>query len=1101
MISNTTLNTNVSEFVPCYAAPSIAVNDCTAAELIRTSTLNADVPEFLPRNYYVQSNTEVTDVTPQEVFAEEAHESNSSEDINASPPTKMAPSQQSVDDGSLAKHSISAPNNNIISSTIISNSSDTDLTNASSSTVPQPVIGFSYADAVAAVVAAPPEDRTAEPLSPPSQKFVKKPTEMKTRRTGTTKPSPAKRSSRNKPQQKIVKIADPINQVAPEKNHSVPTYAQMVGPVVVPPVVVAVPVVKSVSEPATKKETIIIDEPELDAATLQAIALSMAPTPPKWQTITSTKGKKKTLVVEVASDFWDEHASSEAPNPNPNAVLPKDSIVSSVVNAVVEEEVVRKTTDVVKPKKTKAKKNAKRTKVESSEVIKPVETIPSTAEASSTPTSDSVDDLLKEFSDDIDLSLIDFEAVPSIFVNAITTSAIYTEPSIEKSRNPPGFTMNGSMGFGGNGGGKFDFIGNRRMLREEEEMVMRVMRSLSVLEQEVVVNESANEAAVEKEQEIVSNILVVNAAEQELITKEETGEQKIAAEDKQDMEKVCPALADKVVEEMKEIKEIDNKVVTIENNSPLECFPIEDVILCHAQQVPREDIVVEIKPTETLKFVSIADENIKMELVSKASEAKPEAINCHPISIESKMETDDLHQVNITELSSSTQLLSKATEECDPIDFLVKRSTMSNQNQKASDTAVHVIDAIQADASMLKVVVERSDAFQTIEKINGGIESNSIRFSNEKTPQLTDEKTDVVDAAAAAATLVNFEPSDNEMVSDLSSAYDDEDDDDDDDNTVITQLNEYIEDVMVDSAVIDDDDMILDTVTDGEIEDLIKQAEHIVRLSGTAASDWMMAANRTDDDDDVYKDRIESPRSSEDSGILDNHDDAATSSESDSGERADRRSAVGQHQGGSITQAVCRWLVQKQKEDSPEPILRLPGDPILSDKIEKSIQRIQISEMFKSYAADNDFDDDDDDDEDNENEPDDGDEEESVSSNSSEVDQSKNVKSNPLHVLSVSRKSATNRQLHRNRVATTTTTNESDSKLVVLGEPDILEYWENDPMLQQLLNNTDKKIIRSSKNNNNSNIKKNVVNERQRKSEKTPGRRNYLKTPEICCIM
>lgn len=88
-----------------------------------------------------------------------------------------------------------------------------------------------------------------------------------------------------------------------------------------------------------------------------------------------------------------------------------------------------------------------------------------------------------------------------------------------------------------------------------------------------------------------------------------------------------------------------------------------------------------------------------------------------------------------------------------------------------------------------------------------------------------------------------------------------------------------------------------------------------------------------------------------------------------------------------ITEAVSRWLEKKQKEKTPEPILRIPDDPILSEKIgltilgRNRIKRSTISSLT-STDEDDDFD----------------------FTTDSEIEYeepSKNLKSNPLPVSSV----------------------------------------------------------------------------------------------------
>lgn len=760
-----------------------------------------------------------------------------------------------------------------------------------------------------------------------------------------------------------------------------PTYAQIIAPIISATRVISS--VVAVDPPKQVKiETVITDEHS---------KILPKPMPPiqSWHTVKS-KGKKKIQPVELSEDFWNEIEPEPTVITAPKIIElpPMLPVIETVPEVIVEPKPKANNLKASKkPKKSKAKKSSKQLSVSpDSEVIERnfvglsvdiINECNDQIDSKSLVPIKVVEDSSR--AEEFDISEFDFESNPAIFVNAITPSAIYTEQIVDKTmlNNSSGFSLNGSMNFNNC---KFDFgsggKGSSRVLREEEEMVMRAMRSLSFV----------NESKVD----------LIKPIEIELVS---------APDDLMEEQLLDDTIA--IPQDLIE-KEDDNKcqLTVVTEPEAVDCSEIN---------------VIE----NTLREV----ENVRVESFKEGSEA----VHSFAVDLETETEIKVQHQ-QLADLSN--EFTQNVPEEI-------------IESENIQDVLVCEEDLVESSVSMETYIVSSNEIDEISDAINQHEESAVTDFS-----KVPDDENDIIvndnvktdssmtEMDTVGSSNASAEPADIDSVS-----VDHYDEYDEDSSTVVTQLNGYIEDVMVDpnfdTSVDEDDDMIIDIVTDGDIEELIKQATKIVQLTN-GSTDWKnitsdpfdaTASMMTEADDKDHQDRIESPRSSEDSGILDNHEDTMNSSEYDSGDCGVAESVT--PPSGSLTQAVSRWLVQKQKEKSVEPILRLPGDPLLSESIEKSIQRIQISAMLKSYADDDDYGEDDEDDDELMTSDE--------SDNEIEMPAPKNSKSNPLHVLSAEND---NDQTCK-RVANVNSKTLHATPIDALDQPDILEYWENDPMLHQ----------------------------------------------------
>lgn len=1093
LIFHTTLNTNVLEFVPrCAQHPSKTLPDeivpspssvepTTTSLYVPKSTLNVDVAEFLPRNY-IKASVDVPEIPEIE---ESIVVPSQSSEINADTPkdidTTIKPKSNhrfrnipAVAIPAATTPDINKPSYSSISANRINSLIDNRSDKSSVAVVKESLDFEKIAPAKIehVIMKSDLESKIVEsPVKKQEFIFVERNKKQRNNRKISNKVSNKSTVKGNvlvSNQTKIDRINsnDNIVIVKPDEKpvlqieqivQQLPTYAQIIAPIISATKVISTVVTVEPSK-QLKPEAVITDENR------KVIPQPIQPVQ-AWHTVKS-KGKKKIQPVELSEDFWDE----KEPEPTVK-IAPKitESTIQLPAIETVPEVTIEPKPKVTnlktpkKPKKSKAKKSSKQLttstdleKIQQNFVESSVDIINECNEEIESENLVSIEvaeDSSKQ--EDFDISDFDFESNPAIFINAITPSAIYTEPIVEKTmlKNSSGFSLNGSMNFGNC---KFDFgsggKGSSRVLREEEEMVMRAMRSLSF----------PKELKVDLMKPI--EIELVSAPEKQLET---------------------------IPQDF-----IKNELTNVHEPESLDCSEINEI----------KNTIDEV-------------ENVQIERSEEGSEAVLKHVKSY--------ETDSYA---VVEIEVEHQQLSDVSNE---IKQNVPEEVIVSENvQKAL-----VCEEDQLDASAGMDTVSSNEAEEISDTINQHEESATTDFS--EVPDNEDDiinivKTDssMTDIELVGSSAGSTEPGDIDNISEVLSSADNYDEYDEDSSTVVTQLNGYIEDVMVDPNFDtsvdeddeDDDDMIIDTVTDGDIEELIKQATKIVQLTN-GSTGWLnitsepfdsTASMMIETDDKDHQDRIESPRSSEDSGILDNHEDTMNSSEYDSGDCGVAESVT--PPSGSLTQAVSRWLVQKQKEKSVEPILRLPGDPLLSDSIEKSIQRIQISAMLKSYADDDDYGEDDEDDDELMTSDE--------SDNEIEIPAPKNSKSNPLHVLSAEND---NDQTCKRVAANVNSKTLDTASIDALDQPDILEYWENDPMLQQpptsanktrinyaqLLDSvgtktTDDILLSNNCYNNNDNTKlSNKTNncsstlQQQQLNHKTAPKSsssfNYFKPPEMSC--
>lgn len=869
-------------------------------------------------------------------------------------------------------------------------------------------------------------------------------------------------------QQKILKQEKTVAQPA------LPSFAQLLRPVAIAPVVVK-PIVVEINEQLAKPLPAVtsskpIDKPTdaVELAQLKAAIVATA-TAPTWHTI-KVNGKKRTVLQEEPADFWEE---KEEEAPKKPIVVPADLKAKPVAIPVTVEELTVDEDVPVVTRKPKTKKSKSKKANNKSEIIqhRPIEEIPTTIGAVA-----NVDE------DQFDLEEYNFVTDPeAIFANAIAPINLYASPRSDKSL----MSQSGSNSFGGmfaspNFGVKSSM--NDAMLRQEEDMVMRIMRSLSSVEPKSPIE-------VDDAKQLNAKTLL-----------EETNTIKTAKSDgkKDEVEDLVDELTDKndLICEAFLNTEFDVAPVTVSKGiveDPIQS--INDInldsIASELQETTNEESKFDVCEStddilnETSKYTLSNGSNIKVfaDLLNNAKNLKFSSENGIDISEqrnELQNETATNGEENLVNGSHEHKLQNGHAKSngrlvFEPEDHVDQPDLLDNSDQLITGTEYNSIDGVGSEAILDGNVDNTNDILPNeIIQLTNGCEANGHGATNENGHgigtlatddilQLSIGKMDQNSTVSTHESCIKVdglfkyeEPEESESSldqndTDGSSELSSITDTDDDDRTVVGPLDGYIEDVMINERdsqnlltcgeCYDGDDSIIDPIHDGDIDELIKQAEHIVRLS-TDVGSWAKATQSTV----LYKEqeRNESPRSSEDSGILENHDEPITSAtESESGQSD-------QYLKFPLTEAVARWLQEKQKEKSPEPIIRIPEHPILSGQIEKSIQRFQISEMLKSYA----------DDEEDDADEYDGDD---VSTDDSEAEvleatntPPKNLQSNPLPALSADRTTADNID---NRVATpnapgstTVTPHQTASKetrrVSAEDDPDILEYWENDPMLQ-----------------------------------------------------
>lgn len=771
---------------------------------------------------------------------------------------------------------------------------------------------------------------------------------------------------------------------------SQPTYAQMVGPVpkprandvkpdtvhVVPGNVVPLPV-----EESTMFDAIEEVKPAVKIET-------------KWQTV-RPKGKKKifSVMCDEPDDQWndfDEEKPIEVDEtkkvtpPTSEQIVIDEQIVTNDVS--MDATTTPTTTPAkVKPPKTeksklklKAKKSQKKIKekiVKSNGISDGEATIPN---GTSTPKIDKpksksvtpiIDELFvnegKEFLNDIDISNFNFEPNPSMFVNAITNSGIFTDNSLT-GKSKAGLALNNSLKLLN----AFDFCKTKEnvLLKEEEEMVIRVMKSLNQTDNRIVKNDAYR--CINVDDDVKLNVEKVEKNIFDGVNGHNDTHDDDDVDDKKDDEIIGAELLNVKCEVNGNGDEMNEKDNTTEPESMLtNGHKIEDAILTNGQ-------------------LDEVDQN------GMATDSKIESItNGNQLITELKLNNGP--EIDVINVHAQT-------ESCEMDAFV--------EDDKNEDDVTNVAD---------KIETETIDAIEESDGINKDCTTN-IKYDDEAHSDLS-ELSDENDETIVSQSNDCFEYDEIETIKEV-------------------DVTELIDDLQFDDEFVlgSDEDVNVDKTNDNEI----KPQDDITMMPEISMEDEAVPQNIfIENESDIAKteitlndieeskgqDRIQSPRNSEDSGILESsQDDGRYFSESDT-DKTEQISI----KNFPLTDAVSRWLEEKQKEKSPEPIIRLPNDPELSQRIEKSLlNRVHISQIFDDYEDDE-------------------------SSDESETEYetgSKNLISNPLRVLFRKNETTITTSNHssngiRKRVASRKLDSDRSS-MAAADEPDILEYWENDPMLQ-----------------------------------------------------
>lgn len=1020
LISRTTLNTNVSEFVPRHLQSSPS-----------RTTLNVEVEEFHPRSYIqpaVQTKTTNdkfgTKQTSPEAQKVTILHRNATDTYNTQP----TPSDEASYKNKLEPVPLPVPSAIIddTSSTLISSISSRDKYDDNvngvdnSKTIEKrvdPVNVKADLDDKAVIMHTKQHENILENVKKTKLNNIQKTSKSSPRKTNnghkkdvrngkggrgitiiekrengsTASTKEALQPTESK--QKDGAIPVEVNNKAEVDKPNQPTYAQMLGPVAKPKVNKTkleqplIPLQESAVPPtAIESKTSQIVEEVKPAVKVEAT---------QWLTV-RPKGKKKIVSVtydepEMQWDDCDEQKSVEVNEKITKVVEPAaDQFQKEEQNAVAaaaSDDKTAQPTEVKPPKndKAKAKKMQKKIKAKNakSNGIAVIETAEPKPNSTSTPKSNKlkpkpevpiIDDLFgtdsNEILSDVDISNFSFETNPSMFVNAITntSSDIFTNNSLSGKPNDV-FTLSKSLKLLNT----FDFCKTKGnvLLKEEEEMVIRVLKSFS-----------------QTDNQIVKEDIVV------------------------------------VVNDERNVKE--NGIATVS---------CDDAINGHSDSHDND-----------------ADDDVNDRLIKEKETNGAEILddNHEVYANGDTMNTTELIQTNGHKTEEDTNLAVDYVDHNGTTNghHLITELNVNTEEKDADETVasaqsvkldgINVFDDEKIDLDVTTVVVTDKIETENVDEI-----INQVLVADNEGDDENDEENEVEIHKDCSANIKN----DDETHSDLSELSDENDE------TIVSQSNDYFEydeietikemDLaeLIDDHQLDDDFIFSndEVITNDENElepheeDALSESDaHLLRPS----SQNIFIENETevtkteftlnDIEGTKNQDRIQSPRNSEDSGILESQDDGRYFSESDT-DKTDQISI----QNFPLTDAVSRWLEEKQKEKSPEPIFRLPDDPLLSQRIEKSLMsRMHVSQLFDHY-------DDDDDD---------------TTSDESEAEfelkqTSKNLISNPLRVLfrKNETKAASNHSSNgiRKRVANRT------ESVTTVDEPDILDYWENDPMLQQ----------------------------------------------------
>ncbi len=784
-----------------------------------------------------------------------------------------------------------------------------------------------------------------------------------------------------------------------------PTYAQMVGPVAKPKMNNAkpevVPIIQENVEPLSTEELKmfeIIDEvkPVLKVET-------------KWQTV-RPKGKKKlfSVVSEEPNDLWndfDEEKSIEVEEPKVKMVEPASPEIQASEQSVTVDGSVESTLPAkVKPPKTekvklklKAKKSQKKIKEKILKSNGTSESDTTEPNGTSTPKNDKtkshqsvtpiIDDLFgnegHEFLNDIDISNFNFES-PSMFVNAITNSnGIYTDNSMTGKSNA-GFALNNSLKLLNT----FDFCKTKEnvLLKEEEDMVIRVLKSLNQTDKQIVKDDVTRYDNTIDDDDVKLNDVKIEKTISDIVNGHHNGTHD---DDEDDADKRNNGI---IGAEILNVKcEVNgNGDGMRKNTKENELHSTNDhetedtnISVDHNDNVDQNEM--EINP----KIEPITNGNHLIEELILNNDKNGEEIDGSAQPVPGEMGVDDTNDLDVTNVADKIETEKIQEMMTDPILVAEDEDEEEDEDEGINKDCTSNIKSDDEAHSDLSELSDENDE-TIVSQCNHYFEYDEIE---------TIKEIDV-----------------NELIDDLQF-------DDDTDEFILG--NEEEANIRKDeSEAQPQDDVMLQEIST-EHEQIPRPPTSQPIFIENEADIMKTEITLSDIEETKDQDRIQSPRNSEDSGILESHDDGRYFSESDN-DKTEQNSI----QNFPLTEAVSRWLEEKQKEKSPEPIIRLPEDPQLSQRIEKSIMdRMHISQFFDDYGDDDTTDE---------------------SETEFEVPTaSKNLISNPLRAL-FRRNDATTSNHSKNEIRKRVANHnlESDKSSVTADEPDILEYWENDPMLQ-----------------------------------------------------
>lgn len=628
---------------------------------------------------------------------------------------------------------------------------------------------------------------------------------------------------------------------------------------------------------------------------------------------------------------------------------------------------------------------------------------------------------------DVDISNFGYDPNSSMFVNALTTSLFSdTEKIINGTPNnkpSTGFSLNNSLTLMKPFGKTKENI----FLKEEEDMVIRVMNSI---------NQKAkkdDDTLSTESQAIVSGM----GADQCNDILVENGN--ISVDDAQslansltDDESLDNSVNDGL--DQNSIKDDEDAVTVIEN--------LTDELDSNGDTNAFDDIIT---PNGTH---NIGDNENELAFVCNGSEDENECISLIEPMPENNSDNDNHKEesefINENEVCSTvnghcTNIQSKTFEELFNQNRTHVIEILSNEIFNTKDTDEIRQDCQEPNHANITINLQRDDA--SFLKINDSILQES---------DLDDDDND----------------DDDNNLSSLSS-------ENNDDKTIIeSQLNDdcttTIDDLQNDNEIntTNADTIFIKSMS----QDSINGSSIIIKPNNCPSNDVQnefnihsITDNQPPENGDgkftnfyeIEPKRNQSPRHSEDSGILeyqDNMDDLKYFS--DTCEEIASKTMVYSIEDKMaqedvdmkfpVTEAVSRWLMQKQKEKSPEPILRLPDNPMLTEQIGKTLkQRLYIGELFNEDDLNSD-----------------SDTEYEFKQTEAPGNGSKNLISNPLHVL-----------FARNNIENTYK-RVAEGKSVTFMDPDLLDGWDIDvatkrqpPMHADVLKENDTKMQKNPEEN------------------------------------